>query len=646
MTARPDLVALTDEALAAVANWGLVKRALRTHDAEPPELSQSADRITARYADGVETVLPAGVSFTEASCTCGASAVCRHRIGLVIAVRARFRSGGDREAPGLPSEWTPGEFDDETLIAHLGPAAVARAQRIRRTGYQATVHRPTGTDGTVRVELAHCTVRFLVPHQLRHAHSSAADHVTGESIALAVWAVRAADVSGSERVHVGADPFVREIDHIAAARTMARAILLDGMAATTAVQLATAVRTTRSAENGSAVWIADACADLTDQMEAYLARHARHSRTRVAATIAEIEARTRLGESTDAAVAAGALGTETPGETPLRRSRLVGLGARVTGFGDSITAELFFTDSGTGAVLLMRHDWASESGERPTGHSISTRRVSGATVAALAASTIVTESAVRRANHRIRLTRGGIGRTALLTLGQDTWQKSVDVVDDYAEAHRRLSRRGPSFTRDRVVTDGVAAIQIGTVAGTDYSPAEQTLTVTVGDGHGNRARIAVEHRAHVPGALDAVVRAMSSQPTAVTGRLTVRAGALCISPFAIACDLGVVVPDLAPGAGTTPLTRATAVRADPVGDVLDGAFATLADLSHRGLRSATDATVTALRGCAARLAGIGMTSTARSVERTAAAVHDDDLDVLADAWVQAMLRILIATESR
>lgn len=214
--------------------------------------------------------------------------------------------------------------------------------------------------------------------------------------------------------------------------------------------------------------------------------------------IAEIHARVELGESVDSSLAGTALGTETPGETPLRRSRLISLGARVTATGDSTTADIYFAEPDSDAVFLMSHDWSSESDEALSGYAISTRRIAGSTVAALASSTVLTESAVRRANHRIRLGRKGIGRTSILPLGVDAWEKSIDVVDDYAEMHRRFIERPPPFARARLTTDGVGVMRIDSVISTDYAPAEQMWTMRVGDGRGNLAQVSVVHRAHAP----------------------------------------------------------------------------------------------------------------------------------------------------
>ncbi|WP_338891319.1 hypothetical protein [Rhodococcus sovatensis] len=571
MTVRPDLSALTDDALTVVANRGLLKRALRVQSTEPPTLTVSEHAVVARYADGVETTLPAECAFTDASCTCGATGMCRHRVGLVVAYRQLHPAAAS-------TVWSPGEFDDEALLAYLGVSAIRRAEKIRRAGYSATVHRPRGDDPAVRVELPHSTVSFLVPHELTLARSSASDEATMESIALAVWAVREADAHSTDTVHVGGST-IQENTTAEAALLLARTVLVDGVARLTEVQRVALRRTVRSIQAGTAVWLADACVELLDQVDAYCSRHARHNRTRAATVIAEIDARVKVGQSRDSAAAATALGTDTPSETPLRRTRLVALGAHVTGVGANVCADVYFAEPGSGTVHLLRREWTEHGGGIPTGHALSKRRISGTTVEALASSTVVTESAVRQANHRIRFARRGIGRTAIMPLSSDTWTKSLTVVTDYAAEYTRLAGRTPSVVGERVLTRGVGVVRVESVLFKEYSPESQQLTMQVHDERGSVAQIVVDYRSYAPRAMDAVDEALSTGQATVAGRLSIRNGVLQISPFGVAGARGVVVPDLeAPGTATSTLpARTGALQNAP-----DAALELLADLAHKG----------------------------------------------------------------
>jgi hypothetical protein len=184
---RADLLALDTDALVVLANRGLVKRATRELDAGVvPTLSTDADgTVRGRFPDGVEVVFPVGAGLDTASCTCPATGVCRHCVGLVLAYQRQTEP-----TESGPAEWSPGSVDDETLRRVLGARAVTAARRRCAAGYFAHVHRDASAPWA---ELATCTVRFLVPGELGYAHTDAVGTERDEAIVLAVWAFREAD---------------------------------------------------------------------------------------------------------------------------------------------------------------------------------------------------------------------------------------------------------------------------------------------------------------------------------------------------------------------------------------------------------------------------------------------------------------------
>ncbi|MFI0445702.1 hypothetical protein [Actinomadura sp. 6N118] len=102
---RSDLLALTPESLAALANRGLVKRATKDVDSGGgPDLVVEADgTVRGRLPDGTETVLPAGAGLEAASCTCAATGTCRHRIAVILTYQrdhaARSQTASPEAAP-------------------------------------------------------------------------------------------------------------------------------------------------------------------------------------------------------------------------------------------------------------------------------------------------------------------------------------------------------------------------------------------------------------------------------------------------------------------------------------------------------------------------------------------------------------------
>src|SRR4051812_32256886 len=95
---RADLRALTSATLAELTNRGLVKRAGREVDREPPALSESPDgTVEATHPDGTVTSLPTG-GLQAATCSCAAPGVCRHVVALVLAYQQRAAAGGAEPA--------------------------------------------------------------------------------------------------------------------------------------------------------------------------------------------------------------------------------------------------------------------------------------------------------------------------------------------------------------------------------------------------------------------------------------------------------------------------------------------------------------------------------------------------------------------
>ncbi|MFI5909422.1 hypothetical protein [Dactylosporangium sp. NPDC051541] len=210
---RADVLALTPDALAALTNRGLVKRAAREVEAAPPVVAEDADgTLRGTFADGAAPVLPKG-GLERAACTCGAVGVCRHVLGLVLGYQAQARSAvgpGETEPDDRAEAWSPGEFTDEQLAARIGARMLATARRARRAGYTARVYRPGGAEAAPRVDLGSATVRFLVPHDLGFVHTDAVAGSRDDVIALAVWAFRVADEQDPEQpdlqVDVGENP--------------------------------------------------------------------------------------------------------------------------------------------------------------------------------------------------------------------------------------------------------------------------------------------------------------------------------------------------------------------------------------------------------------------------------------------------------
>ncbi|MEU8310113.1 hypothetical protein AB0C84_41725 [Actinomadura sp. NPDC048955] len=652
---RADLLALTPDALAALANRGLVKRAAKDLDAgNGPEITVSPDGgVDGAFPDGTTASLPAGAGLEAARCSCAATGTCRHRICLVLAYQ---RTAAEPEEPAAPEPapgWSPGAFDDDALARVLGRRALTAARRALRAGYPAKIRRPTAQDPVAQVELQTCTVRFLVPGELGYVHTDAVAAVRGEVTVLAVWAFRAADergLAGEEiRLEVGGPEGAGSPgtggDGLDAALDLADQVLLEGAAHAGPV-LATALGRA-AAELGAAGlhWPAAALGDLAEQLAAHHDRRADHDPARVAELLAELHARRRAARG--GAARSQVLGTQESADTPLRRVRLAALGCRVAGTPAARTADVFLAHTGTGIVLVLKRRWDVPDGDRLTGADLAGRRVLGSPLRSLAAANVVSESASRSAGRVVRVTAGRIAKTTVTPLG-DTWESlpAALLVRDLAAEGRALDALPPRLVRPRVEAELVRVVEIAEVRDIGYHPGAQRLEAVVADAAGTPAVVSADYSPHSPAALDVLAGALAAGPRFVSGAVRKDRGGLVIDPFAVLTADGPVVPDLAPGEGTAALGAPPPAPPDPLARALDEALAACAEAAHRGLLRLPSGTRDRLARAAATLRRAGLRTSAETLAALAAALAADDPQEMTRAWAAAHIRLVTAAELR
>ncbi|WP_064445785.1 hypothetical protein [Micromonospora sp. NBRC 110037] len=690
---RDDLIALTPDVLAALSNRGLVKRATKEVDAgERPVLTEDADgEVRAAYPDGVTVTLPGGGGLAAGICSCPAPGVCRHLLTVVLTYQRTHADAPGREVapdqpaapdrqavpghdaasshdaepghdvtPGLddagsggePWRWSPGDVTDEELAAAIGAPAQAAAKRRLRRGYTAVVHRPDAADPVPRVELPTGTVRFLVPRQIGYARGDAADD-GGESIALAVWACRAADREHPDRpeaqVRVGGPATVTDHPALDAAVALAADVLLTGVAHLGSGVDARLAAARRDLDAAGLRWPLLAVEDLAGQLEAYAARGARYRPETLADLLAELPARRRAVVNAGATPPERVLGTHEPAETPLRRVRLTGLGARVRSSGGEVGVDVVLAHPAAVSVLVLRRAYPVTGDDPPTGRELAGRRITGATLGALAGGNVVSESAVRSAAHQLRFAAGRLARTTV-TPGAGDWSGLPPglLARDPDALAAELAGRPPRLLRPRTAAESVRVLALGEVRAIGYAAGEQRLHATVTGVDGGTATVTATHHAAAPGALDALAAALDGThgpPRYVSG--TVRRGAdgLVVEPLAVVADT-VVVPDLAPGVGDGRLAGAVDARPDPVAAALGAAAALLAQAAHTGLRHLPAAFPERLRATAAGLAAVGLDRCGATVSGLAGALGADPGEPAVRAWVDAWIRLSVTGESR
>ncbi|MGW6937037.1 SWIM zinc finger family protein [Lentzea sp. NPDC054927] len=599
---RPDLLALTPDALAALANRGLVKRAVKELDAGvvPALDTDPAGAVQGKFPDGTTTTLPPNTTLEAAGCSCGAAGVCRHRIAVVLAYQRT------QEATAPAELWSPGAVTDDELTALMGDRTLRRARRALQAGYRAKLRRPTAEDQTAQAELPTCTVTFLVPGDLSYVHTDAVNK--DEATALAVWAFREADAHGTDTVDVGGSPTTST--DLSAVTDLLDQLLLDGATNASEVLDVAWQRLHRDLTAQRLHWPAAVITDLLAQLTAYRKRSADYEAEQFAALLTELHART-----TATGARAEVLGPDEPAETPLKRVRLTALGARLR---TATTADVYFA---SGDVVLVQRDTPLRTGQR------------------LAASNVVSESATRSASRAVTLKTSRVAKTSLTPVGT-AWDHLPQalVIDDYEAAATRLAELPPRQVRARVEAELVRAVRVAEVSELAYDPAAQRLTATLHDTNGTTCALDAAHRAVAPNALDALAQALRANPTTITGAVRRHRGTLVVDPLAVHTETGVVVLDLATDTSPQPLPPGFTAT-DPLSAAVDSALAVLAEAAHRGLDHLSNSLLARTREVGAHLHRTGL--------RTAAAQVTAFADAPASAtWLGAHLRLLVTADAR
>ncbi|MFJ5924918.1 hypothetical protein ACIQF6_20175 [Kitasatospora sp. NPDC092948] len=634
---RSDLLALDADTLATLANRGLVKRAARELAAgDGPVVEVAADgAVSGAFPDGVAARLPAGAMLEAGQCSCAAPGVCRHLVGLVLAYQADHVPSAAGPEVQLP--WSPGEFDDAAVLAAVGRSAVAAARRVWERGFRATVLRMGdggGGQSAPAVELAGSTVRFPVPHSLNFALSGATSDRHGEQVALAVWAFRAADADGTPSGvprTVGGGPAREAAEPAVAATALVAELLRAGTAAAGPVLVAQLARAEAESAARSAHWPAAALGELRDRLAAYADRAAHYDPDRVAELLAELCARDRAADR------ATATGVGESAVTPLRRSRLVSLGCRITGRGEQErTAAIYLAQPDAGIVLVLRKHWRLTDGGAGTGADLAGRRVLGQPVRALAAANLVSESITRSAGRAVAIGRGRVGTTTVTDVGGAWTSLPAPLLLDDAAAHlRSLRGRPPRLIRPRIEAEDAHVLAVAEVGPVGYDPARQRLEVVLYDPAGNAVLLSAEHDVHCPGRLDALADALARGPvTHVSGLLRQVAGRPVLDPLTVRHAGGLTSLDLAPAGPPRPFDLLAPAPADPLAAALVEARTALADLARIGLDTASPAQL-APAATTLRRAGL----------RTAAALLDAlAADPAPARWADAAIHVLTALD--
>lgn len=678
---RPDLLALSPESIASLANLGLVKRALREIAAgEGPALAEDeAGIVTGTFKDGVTAKLVPGMSLRETPCSCGAVIVCRHRVAVALA----YPSFAARSAPPTQSPpsvlkddpqnkasfkppeapWSPAAITDEELLQFLGRRAMDRAEDAARAGVAVEI-RPAGEGEVSAARLPTCAVRFNVPRDLAYARCDCALAERCEHIALAAWAFREALTGGSplapKTVELRRGPIASaDLRPLTIALDLACEVLIEGVASVPVEHLAPRFALARSElAAASLLWPASILTDLELSLEAYRDRSARYSASAAASLITELAARCRAVERPGEISARFIVGADEAKETLLEKVRLISLGARVFADGRDREVEVYLADPVSCVVLVLRRRFVFAEPALPeAGPDLAARRIAGKiSLGSIASGQMVSRSLKRLANREAVLSARGDSKTSVTPHeGDFSVLPPSLLVRDPEGLERSLRALPPRMLRPRVLAESARAVEIAGVRSVFYRPGEQELRADLETPSGGSILLVKRHASATPGAIDAIAGALTGDHRVrfVSGSIRRGRRGLVIEPAALVTDR-VIVPDLE---SARPLGLALpapppdlSADIDPLAAAAEQAGAILEEACHIGLARVSPGWSDRASDAVSRLDQGGLRSVAslfaHLLDRAADLRRDrSGAGAAASAWLSASIRLALLREA-
>lgn len=676
------LAAFDDEALAALANKGLVRRAHKDlESAAPKVLGPDGERLRLEVGDATVAIDPTP---SRSACSCPAGGACRHILAALIHLRDNATAtgvvsaeGGER-APiaGEPAPTAAEEMralGDEVLTKWAGKAMVGRAARALLHGL--TVEFEEAGAVVARFPTRNVTCRWMPGGGLAGMVCSCHAPEACEHKVAAVLAMQAASgLRSLEEI----EPTAREAS-ADAPRTRAEVLEAVGDVARKLVGLGTTRLSRATGERLRTLAVSAHGVDLprlerllralADEVELGLARAAQADGPALLARTAQVEAlahaiRTRpmpvlIGEHRTAYEAVGDI-------------EIVGLGAR-----------RWRARSGYAGLTVYFWDrsarrWASWTEARPltTGGLDPEARYESegpwtglASPAAASRHVLRLSGAYRNRNGRL----SGRASTRALPIGASDPHAIPGRVDRWAELVGRARLLFGGGFRDSTEQDELVLLAPAAWGPAEFDPVRQELVRTVLDVEGQPIPLVLRQTPETQDAVDALEAHDPATTHFVLGILRLDAGRLAVEPIALHHPKGVfnLTLDAASRSHTSrpAYSRSATPEVDEddsessaeddapapsstrLGVLLDALASHLETIGEGGL--AAFRTVGALRGLADRAEALGLSSCGRSVgiviehlerQRRGESI---DLDVAARDLLRAyhVLRLAAAQEA-
>lgn len=544
--ARADLLALTLDDLATISNRGLVKRAQR--ELEAGEISgeiaeDGSGEVTVTWTDGVRCTFPAGKTARDGRCTCVAAGICRHLVGAILVYQRGASAESDDEAPA-PQSWNPGDIPDEVLKAHFRPQVLKQAAERLASGLLMELVR--GPKPTARFHQLACTVRFLVPADVRYTHCECAERPPCGHVPMAVWGFRRLPADRDAGLVSTEDtPPVAPLELMEEAETLLADLAAQGLSSATSIWRDRVVRSEQRLRDAGLVWPAEIAAEMVSLYERYTAHDALFCPTRLAELVGEMLARFDAIRSAPQGVPPLFVrGDPNDRVTAVGKALYTGLGVGVKASRGSVALTAYLQDAESGTVVGVSREFADppkDSTEPPRAFWDLARShvLSSVSLGRLGAGQLLILGGKRAPDHRLI---PGRARATLNPQGF-LWEKlrAPVLVESLQELRARLALLPPASLRPRYVSGNLHVLPVSAVESAGFHPTRQVVQVLVRDGDGEVAL--VEHPFTSRGAegVEALLAALANSALTlrfVSGQVRLGSSGLTFAPLALVFDQG------------------------------------------------------------------------------------------------------------
>ncbi len=591
---RPDLLALTPDDLAALANRGLVKRAQR--ELETGELAAQWNEagdgtIIAVWPDGVTCTLPGGHTLREARCDCAALEMCRHLLRTVLAWQTR-QTGSGETGIAPPEAWNPARIPDALIETQVPKATRDRARLLRAQGMLAEVY--CAVKPSARFHCPGHSVRFPVPDDLRYTQCSCAEPAPCAHAVLAVEAFRllpADRTSGIVSEGPLDAPVVRE--PLDAGVACLRNLFADGLAGLSTAWRDRVRRVAKECADASFAWPAQILEELADDHDRYAARDAAFSPEAMLERAGEFLLRADAIIAGTAPVPQAFIrGLKADRDSELGSARFIGLGATVTEDRTSSTVHVYLQELDTGhAVTVTREFNEPDAATRKFFHQLAQApSVKDASLGSLASGQLVTQGGKRTAAGRLVIGRA----RAVVNPQAFAWEqlKAPLLAEDFGEIAARLDLLPPACFRPRRAGGDFHVCPLRNVEAARFDPVANAITAVLIDANGERALLWHPWSTRGQNGAEALLAELlgDAKPLFVAGQMRRSGGGLVIHPTAVVfagegASRRVVMPWIHAGAASAAFARpANAAAGAKEEDRYSAAAELGADLLLQGAR--------------------------------------------------------------